>query len=352
MPFGSRKREPTSSISVASSPGPGADPVSLDEELRRVMPVIEGLVGRTRARVSVDTRKAEVMRRAVAGGRAYPERHFGSCSTMHSACGWRPMRGCPSCSCMRTGDPRTMQRDPRYDDVLLDVYDMLEARVEACERAGIPRERLIVDPGIGFGKSAAHNLALLAGLSFFHALGTPVTARGVAQELHRLANGCPRPLGARSGVASRRPSRGGCTGHHILRVHDVAATRQALAVWEAALAGTARIYPGHSQGAEGSCPRPAIFRYATCGKSQKRTLNSFTPTGVVLALGGPARSSRGRCGQGSRAGSGCLRGPNVREHMSQRYFGTDGIRGLANKAPDDLGGGAARRYGCRSCFFA
>ena len=85
------------------------------------------------------------------------------------------------------GDPRTMQNDPRYDDVVLDVYDWLEARIDACERAGIPRARLIVDPGIGFGKTLAHNLALIASLSVFHGLGCPILLGRLAQELHRPA---------------------------------------------------------------------------------------------------------------------------------------------------------------------
>jgi dihydropteroate synthase len=216
---------------------PGADPVSLDEELHRVMPVIEGLIGRTRARVSVDTRKAEVMRRASLAGV-----HFLNdiSALQHDALSMRVAADArlPVVLMHALGDPRTMQRDPRYDNVLLDVYDMLEARVEACARAGIPRERLIVDPGIGFGKSAAHNLELLAGLSLFHALGTPVMLGASRKSFIGSLTGALDPSERVPGSIAAALS-GGLHGAHILRVHDVAATRQALTVWEAALAGTA-----------------------------------------------------------------------------------------------------------------
>ncbi len=128
------------------------------------------------------------------------------------------------------GDPRTMQRNPIYDDVVLDVYDALEVRIEACEKAGIPRERLIVDPGIGFGKTLAHNLALLGALSIFHGLGCAVLLGASRKSF----------IGKLTGAAAddRLPGSlaaallGAAQGVQILRVHDVAATRQALAVWE------------------------------------------------------------------------------------------------------------------------
>ncbi len=131
------------------------------------------------------------------------------------------------------GDPRTMQANPAYDDVVLDVYDMLEARIAACEAAGIPRERLIVDPGIGFGKTLAHNLALLGSLTVFHGLGCAVLL-GVSRKSF-----IARLTGA--GAGERLPGSlaaallGAAQGVQILRVHDVAATRQALAVWEGAV---------------------------------------------------------------------------------------------------------------------
>jgi dihydropteroate synthase len=130
------------------------------------------------------------------------------------------------------GDPRTMQERPHYADVVLDVYDWLSARIDACERAGIPRSRLIVDPGIGFGKTLAHNLALLGAMSIFHGLGCPILL-GASRK---------RFIGELTGadVADRLPGSiaaallGAGQGVQVLRVHDVAATRQALTVWDAA----------------------------------------------------------------------------------------------------------------------
>jgi dihydropteroate synthase len=130
------------------------------------------------------------------------------------------------------GDPRTMQANPVYDDVVLDVYDMLEARIGACEAAGIPRARLIVDPGIGFGKTLAHNLALLGSLTIFHALGSPVLL-GVSRKSF-IAKLTGAEAGARLPGSLAGALAGAAQGVQILRVHDVAATRQALAVWQSA----------------------------------------------------------------------------------------------------------------------
>jgi dihydropteroate synthase len=130
------------------------------------------------------------------------------------------------------GDPRTMQKGPRYADVVLDVYDWLQARIEACEKAGIARARLIVDPGIGFGKTLAHNLALLASLGILHGLGCPILLGASRKSfIGRLAGGAAAERLPGS-LAAALLSAG--QGVQILRVHDVAATRQALAVWEAA----------------------------------------------------------------------------------------------------------------------
>jgi dihydropteroate synthase len=215
---------------------PGSGPVPLDEELRRVMPVLEGLIGRVPARVSIDTRKAEVMRRAAAAG----VHMINDVSALtHDP---RSMRiaaesGLPIVLMHSPGDPRTMQQLAHYDDVVLDVYDALQARIEACERHGIARTRLVIDPGIGFGKTAEHNLKLLASMSIFHALGVPVllgasrksfigTLTGVVDPSERIAGSIGAALA------------GAAQGVQILRVHDVAETRQALAVWRAATLGS------------------------------------------------------------------------------------------------------------------
>jgi dihydropteroate synthase len=211
---------------------PGAEPVSLEEELRRVVPVVAALARQAPVPISVDTRNAEVMRRAAdAGGRIIND---------VAALGHDPdaMRvaagsGLPVVLMHAQGDPRTMQIDPRYDDVVLDVYDWLEARIAACEAAGIGRERLVVDPGIGFGKTVAHNLALLSSLSIYHGLGCPILLGASRKSfIGRLSGGAPADQRMPGSVSAALL--GAAQGVQILRVHDVAATRQALALWEAA----------------------------------------------------------------------------------------------------------------------
>jgi dihydropteroate synthase len=210
---------------------PGAEAITVDEELRRVIPVIEGLAGRTTALISIDTRKAEVMRRALAAG-AHIINDVAAL-TYESACmDVAAASDAPVILMHAQGDPRTMQTAPRYDDCLLDVYDWLATRIDTCTAAGIDRTRLIVDPGIGFGKTLDHNLELLAGLSLFHGLGVPILLGASRKSF----------IGALTGVkiASERVAgsiaaalQGAAQGVQILRVHDVAETRQALIVWEA-----------------------------------------------------------------------------------------------------------------------
>ena len=136
------------------------------------------------------------------------------------------------------GDPRTMQVAPAYDHVLLDVFDYLEARVDACRRAGIAPSHIVIDPGIGFGKTLTHNLELMAGLSLFHGIGVPLllgasrkrfigTLTGVEAAAERVAGSVGAALAA---VAQ---------GAQIVRVHDVKATREAIDVWMAATSGVA-----------------------------------------------------------------------------------------------------------------
>ncbi len=128
------------------------------------------------------------------------------------------------------GDPRTMQDQPTYDDVVLDVYDALAGWIAACERAGIPRERLVVDPGIGFGKTLAHNLALLGALSIFHGLGCGVLLGASRKSFIGRLTGAQAEDRLPGSLAAALL--GVAQGVQLLRVHDVAATRQALAVWE------------------------------------------------------------------------------------------------------------------------
>lgn len=228
----------------AESTRPGSDPVPVEEELSRLMPVLEALAGRTRALISVDTRNAEVMRRAADAG-ADILNDISALTHDPEAMEVAAESGLPVILMHALGDPKTMQVDPRYDDVALDVFDYLESRVRSAEAAGIDRSRLIVDPGIGFGKTLDHNLELMAQTALLHALGLPVligasrkrfigTLTGVEQAPERVSGS----IGAALAAVSQ--------GAQIIRVHDVAATRQALTVWEASLTGSR---PPSDQGA-------------------------------------------------------------------------------------------------------
>lgn len=214
---------------------PGAAPVPLDEELRRVMPVIEGIVGKVRARLSIDTRKAEVMRRAALAG-VHVVNDVSALTHDPNSLRVIAETRLPVVLMHAQGDPRTMQRAPHYDHVLLDVFDMLAQRIDVCLRAGISRDRLIVDPGIGFGKTLGHNLDLLAGLSVFHGLGVPILVGASRKSFIGTMTGAIDPAERMPGSLAAALN-AAMQGAVILRVHDVAATRQALTVWEAAMMG-------------------------------------------------------------------------------------------------------------------
>ena len=210
---------------------PGAAPVTLDEELRRVLPVIEGLRQRAGARLSIDTRTAEVMRRAAQAGVEIIN-DVSALSHDPASLEAAAASKLPVILMHALGDPRTMQADPTYGHVLLDVFDYLEQRIAAAEAAGIARSRLIVDPGIGFGKTVTHNLQLLGGVALFHSLGVPIligasrkrfigTITGIETAADRLAGSLATMLAA---VAQ---------GVQLVRVHDAAASVQALAMWQA-----------------------------------------------------------------------------------------------------------------------
>ena len=214
---------------------PGSDAVPVAEELARVLPVIEGLRAKLDVRISIDTRKAEVIRRA-AGAGADIVNDVSALSYDPEAAAAAAETGLPVILMHAQGDPKTMQEAPRYSDVLLDVFDTLERRVAAAEAAGIPRQRLVADPGIGFGKTLAHNLELMAGLSLFHGLGVPLLL-GASRK---------RFIGALTGVEAAGDRVHGSVGAalagiaqgaHIVRVHDVKATRDALTLWEASTSG-------------------------------------------------------------------------------------------------------------------
>lgn len=205
---------------------PGAAPVSEAEELGRVMPVLEALADLP-VPVSVDTRRPRVMRAALAAGASMVndiealEAPGALEAVAASACG--------VCLMHKKGDPATMQRDPTYADVVAEVKGYLAARIAACEAAGIARERIVADPGFGFGKTAAHNLELLRRLPGFADLGVPI-ASGWSRK-STLGSITGRPAGERLAASLAAALLSAQAGATILRVHDVRETRDALAVW-------------------------------------------------------------------------------------------------------------------------
>lgn len=216
---------------------PGAEPIGIEDECRRVLPVIEGLAKQVRVPLSIDTRNAEVMRRAAQSG-ARIINDVSALAHDPQSLEVAAATGLAVVLMHAQGDPRNMQRNPAYDDVALDVYDALEARVAACEKAGIPRERLVVDPGIGFGKTLAHNLALLGALSMFHGLGCAVLLGASRKSFIGKLTGAEADDRLPGSLAAALL--GVAQGVQILRVHDVAATRQAVAIWEGACGGGPR----------------------------------------------------------------------------------------------------------------
>jgi dihydropteroate synthase len=218
---------------------PGSDPVSLEEELARVIPVIEGLRAKTETLISIDTRKAEVMRRAAAAG-ADILNDVSALTYDPQSLAVAAETGLPVILMHAQGDPKTMNDDPQYADVVLDVFDFLEKRIAACEAAGIPRSKLVADPGIGFGKHLHHNVAVMSALSLYHALGVPVLIGASRKKLIDRICDVPNPKDRVPGSLAAALA-GAAQGVQITRVHDVAATRQALAVWEAVLRGPDKV---------------------------------------------------------------------------------------------------------------
>jgi len=215
---------------------PGASVVPPDREIARTAPVIAALRGAgLDVPLSIDTRKTVVAQAAVQAGADL----VNDVSGFTFDAGLAPFcagAGLPVCVMHAQGDPQTMQDDPRYDDVVLDVYDFLEARITALEDAGIPRDRIIVDPGIGFGKTQAHNLALLARIGVFHGLGCPILL-GASRKKFIATLGQAAQIDARVYGSVAVALAAVAQGVQILRVHDVFATRSALTLWQAATKG-------------------------------------------------------------------------------------------------------------------
>jgi dihydropteroate synthase len=208
---------------------PGATPVSLDDELARVVPVVRRLAGLVDVPISVDTTKSEVARQSIAAGAEIVNDISGLQfdPTMVSVC----RESSVGIVCMHMqGTPETMQQAPHYEDVVAEICHYFRGRLDRLQDEGIPAERVMLDPGVGFGKTAAHNLEILSRLSEFHQLGRPILIGHsrkrflkslLGRELdERLAGG----LGVSIALAAQ--------GVECLRVHDVSAHRDALIAWE------------------------------------------------------------------------------------------------------------------------
>jgi dihydropteroate synthase len=207
---------------------PGAAPVTLEEERRRVLPVLEALVA-DGVPVSVDTRKPGLMREAIAAGAAM----INDVTALSGPGALEAVAQAPVAVCLMhmQGDPGTMQTNPTYRDVVREVRNFLARRVAAAETAGIARNRIVVDPGFGFGKTAEHNLALLRSLGELKSLGGALLA-GLSRKamLGKLTGREPLARVPASIVAALLAVQNGA---QIVRVHDVAATRDALTIWNA-----------------------------------------------------------------------------------------------------------------------
>jgi dihydropteroate synthase len=212
---------------------PGSDAVSLDDELLRVTGVVTALAAEGHT-VSIDTRKSAVMRETVKQGAAIINDVSALGYDPHSLAAVRDLE-LPVILMHAQGDPRTMQLNPTYEDVALDVYAFLEARIAACMAAGVALDRIVVDPGIGFGKTLRHNLDLLHQLTLFHGLGVPVlvglSRKGVVGAVTGEKLAVNRVSGSVGGALHAAMH-----GAHLLRVHDVKATVHALSVAFAAIA--------------------------------------------------------------------------------------------------------------------
>lgn len=210
---------------------PGAQAVSVQEELDRVIPVIEAVARAVPVPVSIDTSKPEVMRAAVAAGAGLINdvRALRAAGALQAAAALQV----PVCLMHMQGEPRSMQQHPAYTDVALEVRDFLRGRIDACVAAGIPRQRIVIDPGFGFGKTAEHNLELLRRLRELQTLGAPILAGLSRKSMIGTLFGLPVEHRLHASVALAVIAvQNGAT---MLRVHDVRATREAIRMFEAVI---------------------------------------------------------------------------------------------------------------------
>ncbi len=206
---------------------PGARPVSAQEEIDRVLPVVEALHKKIPQPISIDTSKPEVMRAAVKAGAGFINdvRGLREAGALEAAA----QLGVPVCLMHMSGEPRTMQDNPRYADVVGEVRDFLKLRLDACINAGIPAQRLVIDPGFGFGKTLEHNIELLRGLKQMEGLGAPMLVGLSRKSMIGKALGLPveQRLHASVALAVMAVQQGA----RIVRVHDVGPTAEALRMW-------------------------------------------------------------------------------------------------------------------------
>ncbi|MBI5783609.1 MAG: dihydropteroate synthase [Gammaproteobacteria bacterium] len=208
---------------------PGARPVSAQEEIDRVLPVVEALHKKIPLPISIDTSKPEVMRVAVKAGAGFINdvRALREAGALEAAA----QLGAPVCLMHMLGEPRSMQDDPRYADVVGEVRDFLKERLDACMNAGIPAQRLVIDPGFGFGKTLEHNIELLRGLKKLQSLGAPVLVGLSRKSMIGKALGLPMEQRVHASVALAVMAVQ--QGARIVRVHDVGPTVEALRMWAA-----------------------------------------------------------------------------------------------------------------------
>ncbi len=212
---------------------PGAQPVPVQEEMDRVIPVIEALREKISLPISIDTSKPEVMRAAIAAGAGFINdvralRDEGALETAASL-------QVPVCLMHMQGEPRRMQENPRYRDVVADIGDFLRVRLQAAQAAGIPAQRLVIDPGFGFGKTLEHNLELLRGLRKLQSLGAPILVGLSRKSLIGKALGLPVEGRLQASVALALMAVQ--NGARVVRVHDVGPTVEALRMWQAVYSG-------------------------------------------------------------------------------------------------------------------
>lgn len=207
---------------------PGSEPVSEQEEMERVIPLVERLADWP-VPVSVDTVKPEVMRAALAAGASL----INDINAFRAPGAIDAVRGTDAALCVMhmQGEPRNMQSAPRYGDVVIEVRDFLDQQVDLMMNHGISRERIVLDPGFGFGKTLEHNLELMRGMDRFIATGLPVLVGVSRKSMLGVITG--RPASQRQAASIAAAIIAVARGARIVRVHDVAQTRDALAVWEA-----------------------------------------------------------------------------------------------------------------------